>query len=184
MDYLLSGEVIAALAGAVCGGFLALSASIIIFILNFLFKRIGKLKIIENRSSIEYSKRDGMGGFVETDNLDGASRIKISIDVDIYNQTEVSKTLGGFQIEVNSRGKNIKFPVEEIHLSKDSTLPYAPMSYSKEVSVVTIPPKESKKIRCYSFPKTKEFPNSFERINILAKLPNGKEFKWGIIEIE
>ncbi len=175
----IESNLFATLAGAVCGGTLTLLVTIVTFIL----KRIGKLVIFNNKSNIEYKKQEsGFGQYIKSDDFSEADRIEISIDLNIYNQTEVPKTLGDFSIEIHISGNRKRFPVKEIHWNtSNSEAAYTPVSFSREVPVITISPKETNQIICKSFIEKEEISGAIDKVFLIAQFPNGKNFKERII---
>lgn len=175
MNDILESNLFAALVGAICGGILTTIGTM----MTFIIKRIGRLVIFNNKSHIEYITQDSSYGIdIEADDLVEADRVLISINLSIYNQKEVPKTLGDFNIEIQFSGEKIIIPVKEIHLQDigESTFPF-----ESEVPVLTIPPKETKQIIGKSILELDCIADSIKKVFLLAKFPNKNKFRKKII---
>ena len=163
--------------GAVIGFFISIS----LIIIERVLKRFGKLIVVSNNSEIKIIDYDTQS-YIEPNHLADADKIEILIDLDIYNQSDIPKTLGNFHIEIIEQKAAKEFSVKlNIRQETSSSVPYGKSNYEINVPVLTIPPKESRKITCSSIIEKEEIPASIDQVFFAAKFPNNRKYK---IEID
>ncbi len=181
MDKLLSQpEVVAAIIGAVVGGIIGILGSLSTIIITALIKNWGKLSVFINESKLRYTKLDQMGGEKIIENINEAETIEIDITVDIYNDSNKSKTLGNFRVELRENRQNKTFPVKQ-HFRTPGGVPY-----SLSVPSQTILPKQPISIKCKTFLQKADIACFNKNIDVyfLANTPKHQSFKSKILSID
>lgn len=95
------------LIAAIVGGVIGIVGSIGTLIASHLLRTSGRITVDLTRSSITLSKQnpDGHGEEVGTLYLDEAAKLNISLGMDIYNSSDIPRSLRDLWIEVKSKGK-------------------------------------------------------------------------------
>lgn len=179
MSFLQQTEVVSAIVGAIVGGIIGIIGSVATFAISAIFRSKGKLIIFKNESKTTFHKRDSMGGYVDTLEMKEAEDIEISIDFDVYNQSDIPKTLGDFKIELSNKKSKIYFPVKVYKRTK-SNIPFA-----ETVPTQTIFPKLSANIGCKAYLHQPDFLSfdSIIDIYIMANFPDSKKFRVKVLEM-
>ncbi len=179
-DFLGQKEVLAAIVGAFVGGIIGILGSVISFLIREYIRNKGRLIVLSNESSIIFRIRDNAGGLDVTTDINKAESIEFSINVDVYNQSDIPKTISGFEIELCSSENKKKFPVKR-YKRTSSGIPY-----SITVPTLTIFPKQPAKIECTSYFTQQDFLPFSSRIQfyLFASFPDRKKFKTKILELD
>lgn len=179
MVFLQQPEVVATIVGAIVGGIIGILGSVASFVISAILRNRGKLIIFTNESKIEFHKRDNMGGYVDASEMKDAEDIEFSIDVDVYNQSDIPRTLGEFKIELSNKKSKKNFTTK-VYKRTISGIPF-----SEAVPTQTIFPKQSSNIGCKTFLHQADFSTFDSKIDIylLANFPDRRKFRVKVLEM-
>ncbi len=167
------------LVATIVGGLIGVFGSLITLIASDYLRRSGKITLYLTRSNIVLSKRDELGGQVDTIFLSEAENLNISLGLDIYNSSDEPKSLRELEIELKVK-KNKPFTVYPSIL-RDKT--QGGLHY-RRLEIVNLPPKELIHIDLQGWVKVEQ--NNDLKGDIVfsfkAKHPNGRSFKKYLIE--
>jgi len=163
-------DITAAIWGAIAGG---VTGPLVTFVIDTIRRNNGKLILFTNTSKIKFQKRDGYGGFEEVLNLESAESFVLEIDIDIYNQSDMPKTLGNFRIEIiNKNGKILK-PIQVYKRSSTGVTSH------EHFKTQTIFPKQSGSIVSGFWVEQKDFAayDPIPNVYLLADYPDKRVFR-------
>jgi hypothetical protein len=172
-------EVIAAIVGAIVGGIFGFLISILTTLVNSLIRNIGSLTVFSNTSEFQFNKMDSYNGFAKTLNFKEAENIEVRINLDIYNNSEIPKTLGNFKVEI-SQNRIKSYYLTKIYKRTSSGSPF-----SENIPPQTILPKQSINIQCKTFLHVEDFISYDSTIGLflVANFPNKRIFKYKFLEM-
>lgn len=172
------------LIAAIVGGLIGVFGSVATLIASQYIKQSGKITVNLTRSNIMLSKPDEAGGQVATSNLDESDTLNISLGIDIYNSSEVPRSLRELGIEVIPRkGKGFSIPPSV--LKERSNIPtFIPY---RKLEIINLPPKELTHLDLQTWEKLDHSYHELKgslTFSFVARYPNGKKFKVRLITVD
>ncbi len=167
------------LIAAIVGGLIGVLGSIATLITSDYLRRSGRIAIYLTRSNIVLSKRDEMGGQVDTLLLSEAENLNISLGLDIYNSSDIPKSLRELEIELKGKKNTIlTLRPSVLNEKQHGSYPY------RHLEIINLPPKELIHIDLQCWVKVEQ-NNSLKgdiTFSFKAKYPNGRLFKTYLIK--
>jgi len=163
-------EITAAIWGAIAGG---ITGPLVAFAIDVIRRNNGKLILFTNISKITFQKPDSFGGMEEVPNLDSADTLLLEVNIEIYNQSDIPKTLGDFRVEIDNRVNTKILPIKAFK----SIVVGSPVT--EYFQTKTFFPKQSENVTCVFRFEKKDFSlfKPTPEIFLLADFPDGKKFK-------
>lgn len=156
--------IIAALLGAVVG-----------FSINEISKRIGKLRVYTKKYELQNLKSDMFKEYTFVETIEKSDTFGSNMNLQIYNSCNVQKVIRDIYITIECKDK-----------TKFKFIPWIQGEKTRQLDYMVVNPKEFKEIQIYGYidKKDEAYFNSLDKINsihIIAKYPNGKQFKRKLI---
>ncbi len=139
------------------------------------FKKAGKIRVNLGSSELVLQKPDEAGGQVPTQSTAEATSLTVILGLDIYNSSDVQRSLRALEIELKPKSKSKSFvslPYTFIRGSS-SLVPYS------KLQVINLPPKEITHLDVRCWLKGDECRSLGREISIYLRglYPNGRKFK-------
>jgi hypothetical protein len=167
------------LIAAIVGGFIGILGSVAILIASHFLRVSGKIIVNVTDSEVHFFLRDLEGGDREIDYIDDAQVLNVRFGIDIYNSSDIPRSLREIQVELRTRNRK-KTLISDAEVFKSvisNTSPFA--SGFTKLDIMNLPSKELQHLnfRClYKKPKINGVKGSVD-FYLKALYPNGRRFK-------
>jgi len=128
------------LIAAIVGGIIGIVGSIGTLIASHLLRTSGRITVNLTRSNITLSRQnpDEYGQEVVTLHLDEAAKLNISLGIDIYNSSDIPRSLRDLWIEVKSKGRLVIGTRPSVLNDKRKSQ----FDVYRKLEIINLPPKE------------------------------------------
>jgi len=139
------------------------------------FKKSGKIRVNLGSSELVLHKPDDYGGQSPTKSVAEATSLTVILGLDIYNSSDVQRSLRALEIEIKPKNKSKSFvsPPYTFVRGSSSLAPYS------KFQVVNLPPKEITHLDVRCWARDDECRNLGKEVSVYLKglYPNGRKFK-------
>lgn len=179
------------LIAAIVGGVIGILGSIATLIASHFLRIAGRITVTLSDAKIHLIKIENHNQ-IEVNSVADALTLNAELEVDIYNSSDIPRSLRELQIEARSRSKR-KTVKSNVYVDVRTSAGSGRYSFPKELPIINIAPKELQHLN-FRFHLNKEQLNLVDdklEFYFTALHPNGRKFKafllrsgWGLLRAE
>jgi hypothetical protein len=141
-------------------------------------KKSGRITVNLTSSNIVLSKPNKLGGQEPTVFLHEAEDLNISLGIDIYNSSQVAKSLREVGLEIKHPKRRKFFSSASVLLKEKQQQDRYRLAPYQKLGIINLPPRELIHLEIKSWVRVADHDLKGElTFNLVAKYPNGWRFK-------